>query len=161
MQWFYRYSPPGPHFGAGTEERRLEALAQHPNRWDQAGIFLSAACVVHCVLTPFLLLLLPSLQAFSDSELTHQILAVVLPLVALFAFVPGYKQHRNPLIFGLGFLGLGFIVFAAIDPYGNLHGFREAIVTTLGSACLITAHLKNRKLLHCCGDHCHQQKSAS
>src|SRR3712207_3783581 len=75
---------------------RLQVLA------DRAGICLSAICIVHCILTPVILLALPAFQFFEwYHESLHVIFAVIIPLLALAAFVPGYRLHGEKRVFGI------------------------------------------------------------
>lgn len=95
---------------------------------------------------PFIVLLLPTLTFFS-TDLTHKLLAAALPLVALVAFVPGYRRHRQKVVLWLGLSGLVLIVFAAVAAFRLLTPIQEIAITVSGSAFLIAAHWYNR---HCC-----------
>ncbi len=134
---------------------------------DRLGICLSVLCLVHCLLTPVLMGLLPmgALLGFWQHGF-HQIFLMVIPIVALVAFIPGWKQHRDFRVWvwgaaGILFLALGVAVaelFGHEAPMGGgwqvLAG--ELILTSIGGACLIRAHLLNRALCVCCQhDHAH------
>src|SRR3954465_14819181 len=59
---------------------------------DRAGICLSVICIVHCILTPIILVLLPMLQIFEIYHGSmHVVFACIIPALALAAFIPGYK----------------------------------------------------------------------
>lgn len=115
---------------------------------DKWGIWLSGLCMVHCVLTPIVLLALP-MMTFLATEWVHIVLACVLPLVAFGAFLPGFRRHRDWVVIELGLIGLVFIIFAAIDPFHILNEVTEGAVTSCGSLSLIAAHLRNRRHHHC------------
>lgn len=115
---------------------------------DRLGICLSALCVVHCLLTPFVLLLLPSVQLLSLHESYHQFMLVILPALAVIAFIPGYRLHRERRIFMWAIPGLALIVLGALVFHDFL--YLEIASSVLGSLFLIRAHLLNRVLCSCC-----------
>lgn len=115
---------------------------------DRLGIWLSGLCMIHCLATPVLLLMLP-MFSMSKSEWVHIVLALVLPIVTLAAFVPGYRRHGDHAIIGLGIVGLILIAFAAFDPFKVLNEITESAVTTFGGLALITGHIRNRRLNTC------------
>lgn len=119
---------------------------------DRLGICLSGLCVVHCILTPIILIFLPALP-FLASPLVHQLLAIILPFIAIAAFVPGWRRHRDARIFAWGICGLALLVFAAFSPGGILTTLQETLISIIGSAALIHAHLINRRLCQCCSTH--------
>ena len=114
---------------------------------DRIGIFLSGLCLVHCVLTGALIILLPSLQLIFPHELFHQVFLLVLPLFAIFAFIPGYRRHRSAKIFVWAFAGFSLLVLGAFAFEGIL--WLETAVSISGSLCLIRAHFLNRHLCTC------------
>ena len=117
---------------------------------DQLGIFLSALCIVHCVLTPVLLVLLPTLQLFFLREEFHAYLAVIIPVTCLIAFVPGYRAHRRKSVFLWSVAGLAFILAALFAPHGASEIWLESGLSITGGSMLIRAHLLNRRLCRCC-----------
>lgn len=128
-----------------------EVTARPVESWlDKVGIWLSGLCLIHCVGTVVILMLLPVISVNEDAhEYVHIILAVILPVVALLAFIPGYRRHHDKLVIALGIVGVALIIFAAAEPiHGQGHLF-VGVVTSLGSISLITAHLRNRRLNRC------------
>lgn len=112
---------------------------------DRVGIWLSSLCLIHCMLTPLILLGLPALSLFKFSESLHQALAVVLPVIALVAFIPGYRHHRRTNILWLAASGLMLIVGAALGA-AALSPILEALITITGSLALVRAHWLNERL---------------
>jgi Na+/citrate or Na+/malate symporter len=106
---------------------------------------LSSLCVAHCILTPILLIALPLMGAFLRNELFHQIMLVILVPTAAYAFITGVRQHRNRWVVALGALGVILIALGAFEPETSVWG-ASTILTILGSASLVTAHLINRQL---------------
>ena len=114
---------------------------------DQAGIWCSFICLIHCALTPLVLLSLPTL--FLQEDRTHLLLATLLPVLALAAFIPGYRQHRNSSVLATGSAGVLLIWLALLAP----KPYAEMALTMSGSLLLIRAHWLNRKL-KCTHDRC-------
>ncbi len=126
---------------------------------DRLGICLSILCLVHCLLTPVLLALVPVGAALGFWQHGfHQAFLMIVPIVALLAFVPGWKQHRDTRVWywgGFGILCLALGV-AVAEHFGHSSQIDwgplayELIFTVAGAACLIRAHLLNRELCVCC-----------
>jgi hypothetical protein len=124
-------------------------------RADRLGVFLSAACFVHCVFTPVVLSPSAVTAHFLPSEeKTHRVLAASVALVGGFAIISFYRRHRRarvvllmvtglPLIFGGAYWGDRFPSHAA-----------EVSVTMLGSGFLISSHLINHTFCKECQSCC-------
>ena len=82
--------------------------------WDRAGVIGSLLCIAHCVVTPFLAAALPVL-AVTEKE-THIGLTVVLMLIGLLAFLPGYRQHSKSYMGLLAMLGFAMLSMAVFLP---------------------------------------------
>lgn len=120
----------------------MEAKRDH---WaDKIGIWLSAVCLVHCLVTPVIVLLVPLLAVLSYDH-THKVLALVLPLIALPAFISGFKHHGRWSVAILGLIGLFLIEFAAMDPLGIFQQAGEEATTIAGSLFLLFGHIHNRR----------------
>ncbi|RYZ66484.1 MAG: MerC domain-containing protein [Proteobacteria bacterium] len=103
-----------------------------------------------------------TLQTWSDRlglcyhEMFHEILLGILPLLAVLAFIPGYRQHRKLAVFywalpGIIALALGVLLTHETPVFATA-------VTVLGSVLLVRAHLLNRKECACCATgHDHQR----
>ena len=134
----------------------LTSLAPSPTvNWDAVGVMGSLVCLVHCLLFPLAVVVLPWLVLFEGKWL-HQGLAVALAAPALLAFVFGWRRHGRWLP---GFLTAGGLVafnaaaFAAPEHW-------ETGLTVLGGLFLIAAHGLNRHFCRRCprcvdGGGCH------
>lgn len=118
---------------------------------DRAGICLSVICIVHCILTPVVLLALPAMQIFDwwHGSL-HIIFAVVIPLLALAAFIPGYKLHGDSRVFKISLIGFAFVIAGITIPHELHIEWLEPVFSIVGSVFLVYAHLINRNLCACC-----------
>lgn len=118
---------------------------------DKAGICLSVICIVHCLLTPALLLALPAMQFFDWwHESLHITFAVIIPVLALAAFIPGYRLHREKRVFKIAAVGFVLVISAITIPHILGIEWLEAVLSVAGSIFLVRAHLLNRHLCTCC-----------
>jgi hypothetical protein len=118
---------------------------------DRLGIWASALCVVHCVITPVLVSMSVVLaRLIPGEEWTHRTLAVGVAGLGAIALVRGFRTHGRRRILGLMALGLGFI-FAGAFWGGRLpsHGY-EVAVTMTGSVLMICAHRMNHTFCRDC-----------
>jgi hypothetical protein len=118
---------------------------------DNLGIWASALCVVHCMVTPVLLSVSSVFAHFiPGEEKTHRSLAVGVAALGAIALVKGFRTHGRRRILGLMALGLCFIFAGAF--YGDLlpsHGY-EVAVTMTGSLLMITSHRMNHTFCNDC-----------
>jgi hypothetical protein len=127
---------------------------------DKAGVALSIACGVHCMLTPVLLLALPSLGEAFHNPIIHKLIALGVTGIASFALWRGYRRHGHLLPLVLGSVGV-LTVWAALaipheaHDHDHFHLPMGTIVTMIGSAFLIAGHLLNIRNCRagCCHNH--------
>jgi hypothetical protein len=118
---------------------------------DAIGVLVSTLCIAHCLLLPLAVSVISALGVgVLASEATHRILVLVLLVIGVLAFIPGYRSHGKfsvVLLAVSGLLTLSFAAFVAGDLWGKL---AETWLTVLSSATLITAHLKNLNYCRIC-----------
>lgn len=112
---------------------------------DKFAIILSGVCLVHCLIAPVLVTLLPifSMTAFVEDLLFHKILLwLVLPtsVVALFL---GCRKHKQWLIVGTGVLGMAILVAVALFGHEWFGHTGEKIATSVGGMVLALSHYFN------------------
>lgn len=122
--------------------------------WDGWGMAASALCVVHCIVTPFAALLLPTMAA--NQGVTHGVLGVAVILFALLAFVPGMRTHGKRRVLVLGMIGVGLIWTALMLPEEWVgDAFRDGL-TMAGGVVMVVAHVFNvvlcRRCSVCCSE---------
>lgn len=115
------------------------------------GIFVSALCLAHCLLLPFLLTALPALATRHTPEFFHMGVACIAAPAGFFAFLPGFLRHRKLWVPLVGLLGLTLLITASVyheEFTANL----DRLITTAGGLMLVAAHLQNRRLCRteCC-----------
>ncbi|BBN82247.1 hypothetical protein PA25_22320 [Pseudoalteromonas sp. A25] len=116
---------------------------------DKFSIGLSVMCVMHCLMLPVLLSLLPTLAGLPlNSELFHVwMVAAVIPS-SIFALALGCKQHKHYRLLITGAFGLGMLVLAISLGENHIGEAGEKLLTLIGSAFVVIAHLRNYRLCH-------------
>lgn len=118
---------------------------------DRLGVWTSAACVIHCMVTPVLLSISAVSAHFLPSEeRTHRALAVIIATLGALALVKGYRNHRHLRVLFFMLAGLACI-FAGAYWGDRLPSHRaEILVTFTGSCFMITAHRLNHTFCRNC-----------
>ncbi|MEM7476528.1 MAG: MerC domain-containing protein [Planctomycetota bacterium] len=81
---------------------------------DLLGVVASIGCAIHCAAMPFVIAFLPMLGlSFLADPYFHKVMVFVCTLIALAAFIPGWRRHRKWLPAGIAVVGLSFITTAA------------------------------------------------
>lgn len=121
---------------------------------DRMAISASALCMLHCLLTPLLLVAVPviSTTLLADEAFHRLLVAFVLPtsLVALFL---GCRRHKDRGVLVLGGLGLISLVLVALFGHDLLGETGERVATVISGAILAIGHLRNYR--PCRQDGCH------
>ena len=119
----------------------------HPSTaGDRLGQVLSVVCMVHCLATPLVLMLAPALAGFLGGW--HPVLLAAVVAIAAWAFIPGYRFHRNKPVL---LLALGGVALLASGVTFFHHSFvAETALTVSGAALMLWAHWRNRKLAQTC-----------
>lgn len=112
---------------------------------DKLAISLSAVCLMHCLLTPVLVTLIPifALSALVEDILFHQLMLwIVLPtsVVALFL---GCRRHRQLSIAATGILGMAILIVVAFYGHDLFGIAAEKIATSVGGLVLAMSHYLN------------------
>jgi hypothetical protein len=110
---------------------------------DATAALLSSICLVHCLLTPVLLTLLPvaGTVLFTHAAFHQLLLLFVLP-TSLVGLWLGCRRHKNGVVAALGGIGMALIVLAALghDVFG-IEG--ERWLTSVGGIVLAASHFLN------------------
>lgn len=125
------------------------------NSLDKSAITLSALCVIHCLLLPVLIVLLPSLAATGlDNEMFHIMMVTLVLPISIYALTMGCKKHKKQSVAYTGVIGLLILVAALVFGESHLGEAGEKLWTTIGSVIISIAHIRNFKL-------CQQSESCS
>lgn len=122
-------------------------MSNTPAVGDKLSISLSLLCVIHCLATPILLVLLPTAFAMHlEGEGFHLFLsAVVIPLSTATLFM-GCRQHRTWGVAVIGVLGVATLGLAALFGHDFFGETGEKIATVLAASIIAIAHVWNYRL---------------
>jgi hypothetical protein len=112
---------------------------------DKIAVSLSGLCLLHCLLLPFVVAILPFLGQFDDDHLHAEMLIFVIPVSVIALFV-GYRRHGQIRIIVSGAAGLMILVLGALvihDLYGPI---ADRMTTVTGSLVLAFTHFQNFRL---------------
>jgi hypothetical protein len=126
---------------------------------------LSGVCVLHCLLAPLLLTLLPifSLNTFLEDLLFHQLMLWLVLPTSVVALLIGCRNHRNWSILGAGAIGMIMLIVIAIVGHDLLLPWQEKLATSVAGISLAISHILNFRACqattcedrHCDSEHHH------
>lgn len=129
--------------------------------YQKFSIWLSSLCLIHCLITPFIIILLPSVSSFVDGWVETALIAAVIP-VSLFSFIPIWLKHKNlTRLFEL-LAGIALVLIAQLVIHGSSHTFGsfiaaiEMLLMIAGTSLIAYATYRNRRHTH----HCHNPHHA-
>lgn len=114
---------------------------------DLAGVFASSLCMVHCLVMPIILALLPVLaRPLMEHDCLHIGLAGFVLFFCVCAYLPGYMKHKDRRLLYVGAAGLALVFFATFQAryWGEI---AEVVILTMGNLLIVFGHLLNRYLL--------------
>lgn len=128
------------------------ALSPIRRRLDRAGILLSGACAVHCLLSILLVSVLGIGGEFFLAPEIHRFGLLIATLVAAVAIGWGALRHRMAAPFVVAMVGLTFMGGALAVP----HGYKEAVLTIIGVGLVALGHILNLRHVHsaACKERC-------
>ena len=112
---------------------------------DQFAVALSGLCLLHCLLLPFVVAVLPFLGQFSDDHLHAEILIVVIP-VSVIALALGFRRHRHTGVIVSGIVGLGLLTIGGTVAHSAYGLLADRALTVIGSITLAVTHYRNFRL---------------
>jgi len=112
---------------------------------DHVAIALSGLCLLHCLLLPFIIALLPLLSQIDESHFHAQMLIVVVP-VSVFALALGFRRHASKAIIAWGIAGVVILVFGGTIAHANYGATVDTLLTMVGAIVLATTHYFNNRL---------------
>jgi len=83
---------------------------------DRLGIAASFLCLIHCVASPVLVLLLPAVAGAWSHPAAHWAAAALVVPLALAVVFRGYRRHRRHAALASVVLGSGLIVLGIVVP---------------------------------------------
>ena len=120
------------------------AISPIRRRLDRAGILLSGACAIHCLLSIVLVSGLVLGGELCLSPDIHRAGLLIATLIAGVAIGWGALRHRVAAPFVVAMTGLTFMGAALAVP----HGVKEAVLTIIGVALVSLGHILNLRHVH-------------
>ena len=125
---------------------------------DKMALSLSAACVIHCLFAPTLIIFAYSFLSFSiESEIVHYIILMLAVPISALALTLGYRNHKVLSFLIIGIFGLSLMLFAVLLG----EGLSEKVLTVIGSSIVAYAHYKNHKVCKELECDCHDKQNLS
>lgn len=126
--------------------------------------FFSGLCVIHCLSTPLVLLLLPAFAPMFSTTIEALLILAMVPL-AFFAFLPSWLKHRNTRLLIFFLTGVCAILCSQFffHPSHNSTETDLALIAVrsglmmMGAVLMAYSIYKNRRHTHVCTvpDHHH------
>jgi hypothetical protein len=113
---------------------------------DVVGQALSLLCLIHCAVTPVVLMVAPAAMGIFGNA--HPVLLVLVATTALWAFIPGYRHHRSLPVLVLGVAGLSLLVVGSLVFHSSF--VLDTAFTVSGAGLMLAAHWKNRVAHRAC-----------
>ena len=126
---------------------------------DKMAMSLSLLCALHCLASPLIIVMLPTLAALRfDGEAFHLWMVLAVIPTSVYALTMGCKQHRHYRLLGLGLFGLLFLLSAVLAGEAIINDFWEKALTVIGAATIALGHYWNYRLCQrqefcACPDH--------
>ena len=125
---------------------------------DKMAMSLSAACVIHCLFAPTLIIFAYSFLSFSiESEIVHYIILILALPISLLALTLGYRNHKVLSFLITGIFGLSLMLLAVLLGEGT----SEKVLTVIGSSIVAYAHYRNHKICKELECDCHDKHNLS
>lgn len=113
--------------------------------FDKIAVGLSGLCLLHCLLLPFVVAILPFLGQFDDDHLHAEMLLFVVP-VSVIALYVGYRRHGRTSVIAGGVIGLLILAIGAFVVHDLYGAMADRLTTVAGSLVLAYTHYRNFRL---------------
>jgi hypothetical protein len=117
------------------------AAAARLDRW---AMWVSAACVAHCLATTVFIAALSAAGGLLGNPLIHEVGLAIAILLGAVAFGRGVAVHRRALPMALGIAGLSTMTGALVIGHPSGH-VAESAMTIVGVSILALGHAANRR----------------
>ncbi len=109
-----------PTDGVSPGDRATQAVRSASSWRDSLGIIASVGCAIHCAAMPFVIAYLPMLGlSFLADEAFHRWMALTCFLIAMAAFIPGFRVHGRWMPGMIAAVALVMITAAAFGLLGD------------------------------------------
>lgn len=117
---------------------------------DRLAIGLSLVCAIHCLVLPFILILLPGIVVLQllNNDIFHALIIIAVLPISIYTLTLGCRQHKCYQLLVPGIAGLLLLVTAVILGEETAGEFGEKFLTVLGASLVAIGHLWNYRLRH-------------
>ena len=114
---------------------------------DKAAISLSFLCLVHCLVLPLAVVLMPAMAALPlQDEMFHLWMVFAVVPISVYALTLGCRNHERYQLLLIGGLGLVVLLSAALLGHDWLGEQLEKTFTVIGAVTIAFAHMWNYRL---------------
>lgn len=122
---------------------------------DKLAISFSALCLVHCLVLPLLIVMLPTIGTLAlQQEIFHQWMVIAVIPTSLYALTLGCKKHKQLSLIKFGIVGLIMLISALFIGELSFGELGEKLLTLFGASIIAIAHIKNYRLCQQADDCC-------
>ncbi|MCB1691958.1 MAG: MerC domain-containing protein [Pseudomonadales bacterium] len=122
----------------------MPSSTERTRRLDALAVFLSGACMVHCLALPLLFTLFPILQgSLLEESYFHMLMLLLVVPTSTIALSVGCRRHKDLATIVLGTIGLVILTITAVFGHELFGYVGERIATTIGGLVLSCAHIRN------------------
>jgi len=114
----------------------------------KAAHFGSLACVIHCVLTPFIIIISPFIGHYFENILVEISLLIVSILCGVFVIYSGYCTHKKKHCILLFSMGAFLWAIHSLFEFKEIFGAK--LYFTLGTILVLISYYINHRLIKCC-----------
>ena len=115
----------------------------------------SVACVIHCIVTPFLIVVTPFLSRVFQNMLVELSLLIVSILCGTLIIYSGYCKHKKVhscLLFSMG--AILWMIHSYTSCRSCLHQISDSLYFLLGTGLVLISYYTNHHFLKCCPSEC-------
>ena len=123
--------------------------------FDKLGVMVSSLCLIHCLLLPILIILLPATSTLfiADEGTAHMVLLSLVLVAGCASFIPGYTIHSHWGPMSLAAIGIAVLTYSAVWAHSHLGHGGDTWLSVIGSLVLISAHIYNHYRCKACASH--------
>ena len=109
----------------------------------------SLTCLIHCILTPLIIVLSPVIGQFFNNPIIEFSLLSISIICGLTIVYQGYCKHKKKHALYLFSLGIGLWATHLISHQLKII-YIESLLLAIGTICVIASYYINHKLIICC-----------
>jgi hypothetical protein len=121
---------------------------------DKLGIIMSVGCLLHCIMLPVIIPVLPALGfAVEHEAYIHVTLSLIVSSVLLYSIKSGYKKHKDLSLVYLAIVSSVSLVGSGLHELAFGESSVVIISTICSSLIVIYVHYKNHIKICKCEHH--------